>query len=500
MDSQEADSGREDGRRKSRRAFVRTVGVAGVGGMLAGCSTSTPGADGNESNGGTTGGTSGDTGGDVTVNIAATSVEANNKQGFLDSLREGGLPENIDISFLATSDISGNVQSQYRSWLQTGREDPDILRMDSGWTIPFIKRGQLVNLSERLPSETLSGIEKDYFGAAVKATTGQGGDLYGVPYQVGLPTIQYRKDLVKQAGYDPDGNNWATEPISWKKFSEVIAKAKQESGMKYGYSWQAKNYVGLSCCTFNELISTWGGAYFGGMDTLFGPVGERPVTVDEEPVINALKMGRSFIHGPDGEHALEGYKKISPTDVLQWTEGPSKSQFIDGNAIALRYWPSAIPDAADEFGDKLGLMPIPFGVQPSESKYENLGGTAAALGGWNMTLNPHSTNKDAAIKVLDALTSQPFRQFQLKTLDLLPPDTAALSQKQLQDVPVWGKYADTIKVAGENAVPRPVTSVWPDQSSAIAERVNAVLAGQQAPDSGMSELKSTLEQLENSTS
>ena len=27
----------------------------------------------------------------------------------------------------------------------------------------------------------------------------------------------YRKDLVEEAGYDPEGENWATEPMSWQE-------------------------------------------------------------------------------------------------------------------------------------------------------------------------------------------------------------------------------------------------------------------------------------------
>jgi ABC-type glycerol-3-phosphate transport system substrate-binding protein len=68
----------------------------------------------------------------------------------------------------------------------------------------------------------------------------------------------------------------------------------------------------------------------------------------------------------------------------------------------------------------------------------------------------------------------------------------------MQDVPVWGEYANTLDLAGQNAVPRPVTVVWPDQSPAIAQQVNAVLAGQQSPEEGMSKLKGTLEQIESS--
>jgi ABC-type glycerol-3-phosphate transport system substrate-binding protein len=209
-------------------------------------------------------------------------------------------------------------------------------------------------------------------------------------------------------------------------------------------------------------------------------------------------MGRSFINGPDAENTLDGYEGISPENVLQWTEGPSRSAFVGGSAVALRYWPSAIPPAHEEFGDDLGVMPIPYGVEPSDAEYEDTGGTASALGGWHMVLNPNGDRTDAATAVLQAMTSQEFRQFQLEQLSLLPPDTAALEGDRISDIPVWGEYADTLKLAGENAVPRPVTSVWPDQTEAIAEQVNAALSGQKSPTAAMEDLQSTLEEIEES--
>ena len=500
MVSNDSDDGRPG--TVSRRRLLRAVGAGSAATAVAGC-LSDPSSDGGDGTGNGSGNGSGGGGVDIgsvsgNVEIAATSTEKSNKQGFVEALRSAGLSEDVSISFLATSDISGDIQSQYRQWLSAGRSKPDILRMDSGWTIPFITRGQLVSLDDRLFEEALNYVRENYFTAAVDSATGAEGGLYGVPYQIGLPTIQYRKDLVTEAGYDPDGENWATEPMSWKRFSEDVADTKESAGVDYGYAWQGSNYVGLSCCTFNEMLTSWGGAYFGGPDNLFGPIGERPVTVAEGPVVDAIRMGRTFIHGSDAPNTLDGYRQISPESVLQWTEGPSQSAFVDGDAVALRYWPDAISAGHEAFGDSLGVMPIPYGVEPSNAQYENTGGTASALGGWHMVLNPNSEGSDAATAVLQALTSPEFRQFQLETLGLLPPDTDTLSGDSIGDLPVWGEHAETLRLAGENAVPRPVTAVWPDESPAIAERVNASLAGQQAPQSAMDELKSTLQQIEDS--
>ncbi|PSP67219.1 sugar ABC transporter substrate-binding protein [Halobacteriales archaeon QH_8_67_27] len=494
----------------SRRRFVKAVGVAGAVG-LAGCSDD-GGADGGDGddgdgagdggNGGTPGGTGG---GEATVELAMPSNVTDNADATREALYDAGLSQDVTVEFLSTSEISGDVRNQYQSWINADRETPDVFRMDSGWTIPFIVRDQLVDLDQHLSDEASSMIEEHYFDAPVSTASGSEGGLYGVPWQVGFPTIQYRKDLVQDAGFDPEGNNWATEPMTWREFSEMVAETHSDADVQYGFNWQGSDYEGLSCCTFNEFMTSWGGAYFGGRDNLFGPVGDRPITVDEEPVLQSLRMIRTLIHGSDDEQALDGYQQISPNAVLEWTEGPSSTPFYDGDAVALRYWPSGIFEAAQAFEesedlstDALGVMPIPYATPEEESEYEGVGGTASALGGWHLTVNPNSTNIEAAVQVIEATMQQSFRAFQFSELGYLTGDRRLFETENVGDIEPWGPYLDTLQVAGENAIPRPVTVVWPDESSLISGAVSNVITQQAAPEEAMSSLASDFEDVENS--
>jgi ABC-type glycerol-3-phosphate transport system substrate-binding protein len=436
--------------------------------------------------------------GQTTVQWAGNQVDKQNAGNINQALQRAGLSNDIQVEVIATSEVSEDVQQQYRQWLSAGRSQPDILRMDSGWTIPFIARNQILNLNQAMSQDAVNRIKQDNFTASVNTASAPNGDLYAVPYFTDLPTIQYRKDWVTDAGFDPEGENWATEPMSWQKFSRVIAQTKQQANTQYGYAWQGANYEGLSCCTFNELMTTWGGAYFGSRDNLFGPVGDRPVTVDEQPVIQAIRMGRTFIHGQGDQSSLQGYQQISPQATLQWTEGPTQSAFMNGNAVAMRWWPSGLYGAAQKYGNRLGVMPIPYGVQPNEAQYEGTGGTAAALGGWHLAVNPNSQNQQAAVQVVEAVSQPEFRNFEFNTLGYLPSDASYLRTNRAQQVDIWGNYIDTLRIAGDSAIPRPVTVVWPDESAAIAESVNGALAQQQAPDQAMSSLKSTLQDIEES--
>jgi ABC-type glycerol-3-phosphate transport system substrate-binding protein len=490
---------------------VKAAGASGAAVGLAGC----------VSTGGSNGGGSGTDGGDdesatpistdaptedITVTIAGDTRMANHAQGMKEALHNAGLPENISIDIIAGSQVSNNRQNKYQQWLSAGREKPTLLMMDCGWTIPFIARNQIQNLSESLPSEMVSTVNEEYFNASVSTAKGENGDLYGIPMFPDFPTMQYRKDLLRNAGYtDSDFEKWATESMSWQEFSKVTKQAMEaNSDIKYGYTFQAAVYEGLSCCDFNEFMTSWGGAYFGNPEeNLFGPIGERPITVTEKPVLDSIKMVRTFINGSDDPHALDGYEGgIAPPAVLQWTEEPSRKPFSAGNAIMHRNWPYSITinGAEDFFGEDLGVMPIPYGVTESEAEYPLTGGPVAALGGWHMTMNPHapSKQKQAAVQVLQALMEP---QFQLDIFGLMgwiPPRPELLNSEEAKQVDVIGRYMPQLKVAGENAISRPVTVVWPQESTKIASEVNATYAQEKSPEKAMSDLKTALEQIEQS--
>ncbi|MFB6118477.1 extracellular solute-binding protein [Halosegnis sp.] len=493
----------EDDNSVSRRTFVRAAGASSIAVGLAGCS-----GGGNNSGGGTDTATgtpisTEPPSEDITVKIGADSLFKNNADAIEQTLHEdGGLPDNISLEVIAGSFESGDRQAKYQQLLNAGQQEPTLLMMDNGWTIPFIARNQLANLDNVLPDSITSTVREDYFQSMVATASGQDGSLYGIPLFAAFPTVQYRKDLFREAGYsDSDFETWATEPMQWKQFSEMVAQVRDETGTEMGFNWQGKNYVGLACCDFVEFMGSWGGSYFGEFSNLFGPVGDRPVTVDEEQVVNAVRMMRTFIYGQDDPEALSDFTQCSPANVVSFTEEPSRKPFTNGNAVALRNWPYSININAKEknFGTDLGAMPIPYHTPASESPYgPEIGGSTSALGGWHLTLNPNSTDqqKQAAVQVFSALQNDQVRLNIFETVGWIPPIPDLVNSSQAQELEPLGRYVDTLKVAGENSVPRPVTAVWPSQSSKVSEEVNASLRQEKTPTEALSSLKETLVALE----
>jgi ABC-type glycerol-3-phosphate transport system substrate-binding protein len=463
----------------NRRQFLKAAGTTGVaGGGLAGCL-----ARGQTS--------------PSTLQIAANTDVKNNLGKIQSKLHEVGLSKDIELQAIAGAASTGARKQQYNRWLSANLEEPALFMMDSGWALPFIVREQLANISELRP-DLAKNIQENYFDTFVRAFESPNGGLHGLPLFPTTGNMLYRKDLVKEAGFSPEKEKWATTPLTWKRFSEITKQTKKQTDARMGYSFQANTYEGLSCCDFKEFVGGWGGSYFGPKENLFGPVNKRPITVDSEAAIKATKMVRTFIAG-DGPNTLDDYAgNIAPRAVLQWTEEPSRKPFANGSVVMHRNWPYAIAihGAEDSYGKDLGVMPMPYAVTEKEAEFEGYGGTTSSLGGWGITLNPNSPNKARALEVIAAMTNKDFQLFLFELLGWLPPQPKLFNSQRAQEVPVMGRYLDTLKKTVENAVPRPVTVAWPQESAKIAQKANAAFSGETPPKEAMQTLKQQIKIIE----
>lgn len=486
------DTNQHDGGRNgvSRRSFVKAASASGVAVGLAGCIY---------------GGSGGGSGTTVVWGFSPTEAQNYGKQ-IKKLFHDNGLSKDITLDLSPVSSKTGSQRKKYKQILNAGQSNPDMFMMDCGWTIPFIEREQIMNLQQELPEARIKEINNEYFSPSARtAKDPDTGDIYGVPIYPDFPVMQYRKDLVKKAGYQPDKKGWATTPKTWKRFNEITADVMKQTNTDMGYSFQFDAYVGLSCCDFNEFLTSWGGAYFGSVNNLFGPIGERPITIAEKPVQQSLRMVRTFIHGQKDPEALSGYSKIAPTEVLTWTEEPSRKPFANGNVVMHRNWPYAIPLTISEAEwatpETYGVMPIPYSKKGSTSPTQKgVGGTTSALGGWHTTVNPNTENKEA---VMEIIKTQMKKEVQIGLFDIigwLPPKPKLLDSKAAQKVEPMGQYLDTFKVSGQNSVSRPVTVVWPSESKATYQEVNAIASQEQPVKSGLEKLDRRITKIENSAS
>ena len=461
----------------SRRQYLAATGAVGAAG-LAGCS----GGGGGGSDGGDGGSGSGS--GDNTVTVFSGSAYTD--IGFEEALHEAGLSDDISVEMVVPPQDSGSKQQQLRTAINAEEPDPDLVLTDNGWTIPFIVRDDLVNLEAEMDDEFISRVREEGVQSMIDTGTHpETGDLYSVPVFPDYPVITYRKDLLRDAGYgDSDFESWRTDPPTWAEFSQIVSEAKT-SDVEYGHVWQGNNYIGLACCTFNEFLTSMGGAFFGGQDNLFGPIGDRPVTLNEEESIDGIEAAVDVIHG-EGLSPMD-VQGVSPQEVAGWIEPDTKSTFEDGAAVTQRNWTYSIGGAVSAFEDtdmELGVMPLPAGPN----------GSWHAQGGWIMSMNPYTEKKEAAKEVIKAWWEDSVLQHQFDEANYMPPKPELFSYVEQSDT--YGPYFQALQYSAENLIPRPTTSVWPNQRSIVADEVNAALRQEQTPEEAATAMQEQIAAIE----
>jgi ABC-type glycerol-3-phosphate transport system substrate-binding protein len=165
------------------------------------------------------------------------------------------------------------------------------------------------------------------------------------------------------------------------------------------------------------------------------------------------------------------------------------AQFADKpNAVAMRNWTYTVGIAQNTFEGtdaELGVMPMPKGPN----------GSWAALGGWLMAVNPHTDNKAASLEVLKAFHSDEVQMATLNGPGFLPHQPG-LFEGEATEHPVYGDFMNTLGYASENAIARPVTPVWSQQTDAVSTEVNAALRKTKTPQEAMGTLAEKLQDLE----
>lgn len=475
----------------SRRRFVSAVG-ASVGVGLAGCS----------STGGESPGNGRDIppeelkydGSDVTVEYSTAPLFGNSAKTLKQTLYDVGLPKSIDINFTTTVWGADDLQDRYNQILSAGRSTPDLLLTNFAYTPFFAPRGWLMDLNRVLSDEKLAELD-DHSDVIVDSMKWDGG-LYGYPQIMGIPNIVYRKDLVEKAGYDPEGANWATTPLTWDRFAEITKDTMEQAGTDHGYT-SAMNQRNIGSISGYEHLMTNGGNYFGDMTNQEGPIGDRPVTIDDERVIHTLRQLRTFMYGSDDKHSVDGLTgSILPSEALGWDTNPSLESFQAGEAIFHRNWTFTIAKfgAEDAFGKDLGVMPYPYGVSESKAKYKGTGGSQAKLGGWHLSINPNTEKLAATVEVLKAMTTNEYYLTVFEVTGEAPPKPSLI--EGATNVDVVSRYLDTLKYQSQNQFKPPVTVVWNAQKDAIGQEFHACLNRKKSPTDAVTAAQKQIEKIE----
>lgn len=399
------------------------------------------------------GGTSNSTGGNgQTVNVNYIQKDTN---GFFAALVNTFNKQNngvhINYNSNAPSD-TGQLLTILTTMLRARSSSIDVFPMDIIWPPEFGANGWTVPLDDKWPASDRA----NYLPGPLQGCT-YNGKLWAAPTYTDVGIIYYRTDLV------------STPPSTWDEMASM-AKANSPSKAKFGYIWQGAQYEGL-VCDFVEVLYGYGG-------NVLDPNNPKSVTVNSPEGVQALTTMVSWVG------------TISPAAVTTYEEPQTLAAWQDGDAVFMRNWPYAISLSNDpsssKIAGKFNEHPLLYGGS-NTTPHSN-------IGGWQYGINAFSKNPDAAWKFVQyTLTPTVQKNFAMQLTLLSTLKSVYTDADVLAKNPFYGKVQSIV----QNALPRPVSPVYPDISQAIQLRVHQALTKQASPSAALSSLASDLQTIVN---
>ncbi len=384
----------------NRRTALKSIGVTGLVGALAGCAsvqeqndTTTSGDGGSD----TTSGDDSDQTETTATGPAGTAKAWYQLQDTELQARKQALKQfNGDSKHaIEGSDIS-DLKKKTTSAVPAG-QGPELFDWAHDWVGDYYQRGFVTDRSDQL------GVELDTFTDAAAEAVRFDGNVVGLPYAAETVTLVYNKEIVDEA------------PETVADMKSAMEKHHDPGNNTYGLSYPFDPY----------FVSAWGQA-FGGY--YFDP--------DKDPMLGLTDS--KTVEGI--QFALDNFKPYMPKDPSYEAQA---APFSEGNAafaINGPWYLATLNEKGVDFG--VTTLPTPEGGEPqpytgiqmwyfSKAMENDDASTAAAqsFAEWYATdedLLKQAAKEQGSIPVLESLAGS----------DALPADVKAFSETVQMGVPM----------------------------------------------------------------
>ncbi|WP_404426015.1 ABC transporter substrate-binding protein [Thalassospira australica] len=366
-----------------------------------------------------------------------------------------------EVAVISTPNSTTERLALYQQILAAGSSDIDVFQIDVIW--PGILGNHFIDLGEYMADEA-----KKHFEAIVTNNTFDN-RLVAMPWFTDAGVLYYRKDLLEKYG--------ESVPETWEqltKTAQKIQEGERKAGndKMWGHVFQGRAYEGLTCNALEWVVSFNGGS-------VVEPDGD--ISINNDQAKKAIETASSWIG------------TISPEGVLGYAEEEARGVFQSGNSVFMRNWPYAwaLANSADSpVKGKVGVAALPKGDEDGRS--------AAALGGWQLSVSKYSENPELAADLVKFLTS--YEEQKRRAINgSYNPTIADLykDEEVLSANPFFGDLYETFT----SAAPRPSTvtgSKYNQVSSEFWQAVHASLSGSQTVDQAISGLDRNLKRVKRS--
>lgn len=390
----------------------------------------------------------------VTLSFAVPLLEKDNWQPLVDEF-ESQNPD-IQLKVVPGSDVTDELKAAYTTEFRNAdakqaNASYDLIYTDIVWVAEFAQAGWLKELPiERFPKNQLDS----FLPGEVEAGRFQG-KLYRLPFRTDVGLLYYRKDLLKEAGYDPPD----TVPTTFAELLTAAQSLQINQRVDWGFVWQGQQYEGL-VVTFFEVLQGFGGFWINPSQA----DQSQAVGLDQPPAIAAAQfLQRTITAG------------ISPEDVTTFRELEAMELFRQKQAAFLRSWSNAWTQLQPGplLQSQVGVMSMAHAPGVTSK---------ACRGGWGFAIANRSRYPDAAFRAIQFFASEAAqRQFILKDSYVPTLEKLFTDPEIVERYPYFPELVNSIK----NSASRPALPEYAAVSGILQNYLSRMLRGQLSPEDAM---------------
>lgn len=430
--------------RSARPLIAATAAVIGAM-VVGGCAPTTPAApSGSSAEGGDSTGTR-----SITVGMEAGSPH---ETFYKEMASEFTAETGIDVEILSVP--HDNMHQQFLSDAVSGAGAYDVLTVDQPWVSEFAQNGYLVDLSDRLSEEDRA----DFVPGTLDTESYQGG-LYGLPFLVHNLVLYYRPSLLAAAGID-------APPTTWEEYRQDAQLLTDANSGVYG-TMIPGNKDGEVAVRFESYVQQAGGDI---VDQDGNP------SIDNDAARAAFDMMTS-VQFEDGS-SPEGLHDLSAV----------QGQFLEGKLAMAANWPYMWALATDPGQSKVS-DDVAVALNPGNPDQ------VATTFSWGFGVSSASDDQDAAWQWVhwatsaDVLAKKAVEQLspapRVSAMDAL----GASDQLSQADRDALAVFSDSVA----RSTTMPMTPLYPQYQTAIAEAVSAVMSRQATAEQALATAQQQME-------
>lgn len=357
---------------------------------------------------------------------------------------------NINVEFREMPSDTGQQHDQYVTAFSAQSSEIDVFDADVIWPAEFAQADYALELDRFIKKD---GIDMDNYFEGTVASGKFNGKQWAMPKFTDAGVLYYRTDIIEEP------------PATWDELIEQASSLRGKEGTDFGYLMQAAQYEGLVTNAI-EFIASYGGQI---IDE------DNNVVADSPETVKAIKKMQEIANSD-----------FVPDNILNFTEIETETAFIEGKSVFARNWPYMQASAADgERSEVVGNVAIT--TLPAGEK-----GSASTLGGWMTMINRYSEHPKAAwefVKFMTGVEGQKITAIEggsAPTLKTLYDDVEIKESSPLFANPEFVKVL-------ENAVPRPITPIYPEISDIMQIELSKALAGEQNAEETAKKMQTKIE-------